>query len=398
MDRRQLAVLFVYSLVIWTIGNAVLPLLPLFAGSLGADYLHTGLYLAAAYASIAAGTTLAGWLSDRKGHRKAMMLLAGLAGSPFVLATALVQTFPELVVLTCVVWWLGGMAIALTNIVGGLSAGPGERGRVLGVLALAAPVGSVIGGLSIGSIADALGFSRMWIPLGLLWLVCPAVGLFVREVPGPSPPRDQPKAARGRIFTPAFLVLLACGISAATGSFIGSLGRSLLMQGLKFTDADITSTVLASGLVTLPFPVALGTLSDRVGRLRFIGLCYMAGVAGLVVYASATSLWAFWTAASLLAFVSYVSPGVSSALVVDLVDRPAIGRGLSVFSATGWVGAVIGFGGGGLAFERLGYARGFLVGALLVVVAMALLAPIAWLIRTHAARAPPIPDLEPRKE
>ena len=69
IEGRQLLALFGYSLVVWALGNGVLPLLPVFALDLGATKFTTGLYLASSYAAIAAGTLVAGWISDRFGHR-----------------------------------------------------------------------------------------------------------------------------------------------------------------------------------------------------------------------------------------------------------------------------------------------------------------------------------------
>lgn len=381
-SRRLLAILFVYALVIWSVGNGLLPLLPKFASQLGADDLAIGIYLASSYAAIALGTVTAGWLADRLGHRRTQMVVVGLAASPIVIATSYVTAFWQVVAMTAAIWWLGGIALTLASILAGLSAGPGERGAVLGILALAAPTGSIVGGLGIGFLADALGFSAMWTVLGVMWLVCPAAGLLVHEVSaGPPAPVAKTIRASG-MWTTAFLVLLFCGVLGAFGSFIGAFGRSLVMRA-TFSNEAITSTVAVSGLVTLPFPVVVGALSDRFGRLRFMALCYGAGIAGLLVYSVAGSLWEFWTASALVAFVSYVSTGVGYALVVDLVDRDSVGRGLAFFGATGWIGGILGFAAGGYLFTALGYADGFVVGASLVVVALLLLLPIGWAINSH---------------
>lgn len=83
------------------------------------------------------------------------------------------------------------------------------------------------------------------------------------------------------------------------------------------------------------------------------------------------------TAMALMAFVSYASSGVGSALVTDLVPPDALGHGMAAFNATTWVGAVVGFLGAGYAFRAIGPAESFLAGAGLMVLAVALLAPIA---------------------
>lgn len=365
----------------WSAGNGLLPLLPKFASSLGAPNQDIGIYLGIAYAAIAAGTLMAGWLADRIGRGRWLMVLVGLAISPLFAATSLVTALWQVVALNAAVWYLAGMALAFASILAGWSAGPGERGRVLGILAVAAPLGSIIGGLGIGFLEDRVGFSTMWLVLGLLYLFCPAMGLLIHDVP-PGRRAAPARAASSRsVSTTAFLVLLTCGVLAAFGSFIAALGRSLAMQD-AFSSTELTSTVAISGFVTLPLPFILGTLSDRIGRLQFLAVCYAIGVAGLLVYSGAALLWQFWVASALVAFVSYVSTGVGSALVVDLVDRPAVGRGLALFGATGWIGGILGFAVGGYLFPAVGFANGFLAGAILLVVALLLLPFIAIAIRS----------------
>ncbi len=379
MSRGQLVILFGYSLVPWTIGNGMLPLLPKYAGGLGADDVLIGIFLAISYASIALGTATAGWVADRMGRHGTLMVLVGLATVPFFLLTSRITVFWEAVVVTSFIWWLGGMSLTFAIIVAGLWAGPEERGRVLGVVAAAAPAGSILGGLGVGVLADELGFSTLWIALGLLYLACPAIGTLVRDVPEGRAQGDR-EVSGPAMWSAAFLILLVSGLLGAAGSFMGQLGRSLAMQ--DFSNADLTSTVAVSGLATLPFPFLLGSLSDRLGRLRFLALCFAAGIAGLLVYSGATLLWQFWLATALVGLVAFVSAGVGSALVVDLVDRPSVGRGLALFNMTGWAGGILGFAAGGYVFGEIGYAGGFLVGALLLVVAALLLPPIARAMRS----------------
>jgi MFS family permease len=82
ITRKQLATLFICSLIPWTVGNGLIPLLPVYSARLGADSASAGYYLALSYLAIASGAMSAGWVSDHLGRRKIPLIIAGLVGLP----------------------------------------------------------------------------------------------------------------------------------------------------------------------------------------------------------------------------------------------------------------------------------------------------------------------------
>lgn len=65
-----------------------------------------------------------------------------------------------------------------------------------------------------------------------------------------------------------------------------------------------------------------------------------------------------------------------AALVTDLVPQEALGRGMSLYSMTGWIGAVIGFASTGHAIQRLGMLATLIAGGMLPLISIALLMPV----------------------
>ena len=56
MSRKQLLLLFVGSLVLWTVGNGTMPIVPVYALRLGASQAVAGYFIAFAFLALAAGT------------------------------------------------------------------------------------------------------------------------------------------------------------------------------------------------------------------------------------------------------------------------------------------------------------------------------------------------------
>ena len=181
MKKKQILGLFVCSLVPWTVGNGLIPLLPVYATELGADSATAGYYLAFSYSALAVGAIAAGWLSDRFQHRKAPIILAGLAGIPLAWLLGRVESVWSLSVLTALLWLCGGFGLALVGILAGLSAGEHERGKIFGLLSLTSGLGSFIGGLASGTIADRWGFPAMFSAMAAILFLWPLAGLILTE-------------------------------------------------------------------------------------------------------------------------------------------------------------------------------------------------------------------------
>ena len=82
MRAPPLTLLVICSLVGGTVGNGLLPLLPLYALGFGLAQVALGAYLAGSYPALAAGALLAGWLADMTRRRKLLLLLAGALNMP----------------------------------------------------------------------------------------------------------------------------------------------------------------------------------------------------------------------------------------------------------------------------------------------------------------------------
>ena len=159
-------------------------------------------------------------------------------------------------------------------------------------------------------------------------------------------------------------LLAALTISAAR------LGTSLSMQGLGFSAGAVASTAAVSGLITIPATLLIGTLSDRLGRRRFLMLGYGLAAAAALVVSGATQLWHFWLAASLGLVAHSASGAVASAFATDLLAAEAVRRRLPWLNATSWLAGIVAFAGLGAAIDALGRGPAFMLCAGLALAAM----------------------------
>jgi MFS family permease len=374
LKSKAVAFLFFTNFVIFFIGTGLYPILPLYASQFGATRTLVGIYFALMYASISAGTVLAGWLVARLTHKVAF-IGAGVLGVPALVLLGQATALWQVILLTAIVWFSGGVGTALVSVFIGLYADDKSRGKSFGMMYLASPLASVIGGIIVGQLVAWRGYPLMFAVLAAIWSGWPLLGMVVvKDKPASAAARsaavsreEQPRF--GRAF---YMVLLAVLLSTTT-VYISRLSISLSMQTLNFSASAIASTATAGGLISIPLTFLMGTLSDRLGRKGFLVVGYLLAAAGSLSLGVAGQLWHFWLATILLLLTRSVNGSVAAALAIDLLGRERIGRGLPWLNAMNWLAGILGSAGAGLLMDSLGPTPVYLIAAALPVVAAALL-------------------------
>ncbi len=120
--RKQLFALFACSLVLWTVGNGLLPLLPLYDVHLGASPAVATYYMSIIYIGVAGGTFAACRVSDRFQRRRTTLVVVGVLAIPAVWLMGRATDLQQLTALTATAWFPGGMMLTTTGILTGLLA------------------------------------------------------------------------------------------------------------------------------------------------------------------------------------------------------------------------------------------------------------------------------------
>jgi MFS family permease len=218
---------------------------------------------------------------------------------------------------------------------------------------------------------DAWGYAGMSDVTTLFAALTPVAALLLvgegREVSVSTRQADPPGAARW--VSAAFLLLILAEVLGNFAAGPGNMGRSLSMSEKTFSNAAITTTMAAGGLISLPFPFLLGRLSDAVGRKSVLIGSFLAGTASLLLLIVSRSLWQFWAVAGLMS-VHAVSMTIGPAYVADLVRKDRVGTGISLFQSAAWIGTIVGLIYSGIAFQRLGMRISLAVGSLMPLLAV----------------------------
>ena len=337
----------------------LLPVLPLFIASRGANSLLVGLVFGAEVAGRAVGQYPAGRLSDRHGRRPVLVL--GLLVYALLFPLYLLPVPPTALIAVAFVQALAGGAVpvAATAMIADLTPSE-ERGRAYGMLRASDMagllLGPALGGLVAGYRLDAVfGAGAVVSLLGvLLTLRLPSARPRL-EADSAEPPLSSRRLLR--LLLP--VAVLGAPIYWVFGTYdsvwslyITSRGASPLLVGLSFTTYALP-VLLVGGLA--------GGLADRLGPVR-------AATAALLTYGLLAATYPFISNVPLLILIGFLEGTLTAAgnpaLMAEVSRRApagAQGRTQGAYSLMMLTAEVAGAVAGG-ALYVLGPAYAFLGG------------------------------------
>ncbi|MBI4346988.1 MAG: MFS transporter [Elusimicrobia bacterium] len=377
------AVSFVSSLGI----GVMLPLMPLYALSLGASPLQLGLMTSVFALANTAGQLVAGLRMDRAGSLPFIRVGTGV----YAAANALIATAQDAVSLIAY-RGLAGLG-AGANLVGSrvylTQVAPPERlGLVNGVIGSVGAAGSVVGPAFGGGIVALFDLRAPFLIvavtsgialLGLLALPRPAAQ--------PSVPRaDAPASALNR--SVVTLLLANALLAAGYGGFITTYAPfATEMRAWTLFEVGLLFTIAGSGSIV--FGAAMGHLADRVGRRRvailapipasLMGFAMVLGLERGLVY-----ITMFIAGAAIAGFTASWF-----ALLNDASPEGRKGRTFGFVSALSNVGTILGALGASVVWQLAGVQYGLVLASTFLLLAGPVLLALPSELRRSATTAQP---------
>ena len=373
ISKSQIAALFVCSMIPYLMGNAQISLLPLYLQRLGADPSSNGISLALVELALALGTFSSGWIANRLGRHKLILGGAALLSFPFSFLLSEVTNIGLLLFLLGIGWFLGGLVLGVLNILVGMMAGENERGKIFGILGLSAGVGTMIGAIVSGNLVNQWGFPTMFKVVACTQLLMPLAAFLLnmrhlKPAHTHNAARRQPWGAMGAVF----FVLMSIGIIVNGSTVVAVFGRPLLMDKMGFDANAITGVSAFAGAISIPVPLLVGWLSDKIGRYRLLIVCCVMVAFSVALNAVSSSIWQFWAVAAIGAG-NPASLAILSALVTDLAPADVLDKSLAWVVGGVWLGGVVGFLLTGYVVEQFGLTTSFLLGGALPLLGVLLL-------------------------
>jgi MFS family permease len=358
-----------------TASEMVYPLLPLFLTRvLGAGAMSLGVIEGVAEAANSILKIASGWLADRSGTPK-RLVLAGYGLSSLIRPViAVVTAWPQVLALRFVDRLGKGIRTAPRDAMLARLAPADRRGRVYGFHRAMDHAGAVAGPLVASAYlyfhpeAYRSLFAWTLVPGIIVILVLLRVPEQRRGTPATSTTPRAPRARMTRRFYLAVTVILIFSLGNASDAFLllrlGDLGVASVWIPLAWS---------ALHLVKMTSSVIGGALSDRLGRRAMIAL-------GWSWYAAIYAAFGFFNQLAIVIaiFLAYglyfgLTEGVEKAWVADMAPADARGTAFGIYNAALGAGGLVASVLFGAIWTRVSPRAAFLTGASLALIASVLL-------------------------
>ena len=351
----------------------VMPLLPIYARDFGATGTQLG-FLTASFAIARLITTFpGGWLADRAGRKKPIIL--GLLAYSVVMALyGFSQDANQLIVLRGFQGMASGVVWPVISTMVVDMVPPKDRGKAMGLYEMMHFLGMVIGPGLGGVLAGVFTIAVPFFVCGVLAFFSSILVVFtVQEtVTTKLSVDDSPTenayfginsktSGRNDIIravkelTPYAGIFVGLCVARFVLAFSNSLMQPVLSvyayEEIGISEAGVGMLFTVQGIVTLFATIPMGTVADRVGRKPMIvlGKIVHASAAILVIFSG--SLLPLLLVMTMRGFGRAASNPSITAMFSGLVPVSKRGRGMGIFNIFQNVGLVVGATAGGFLYE-----------------------------------------------
>lgn len=407
--QRNLGALFIAQTMTMVAFSFVFPFLPLYIQSLGiTDTTEAaqwaGVAIAATALSMSVAQPIWGNLADRHGRRP-MVLRSMIGSSVTIFLMGMVTSVPQLVALRFVQGMVSG-TLAAANALAAGSVPKHRLGFILGLMQVAVFIGTSVGPLIGGVLADNWGYRVPFFAAAALMLSGTAVVVtFVHEdfvPPSASAPKSGPLAeARSLLGLSSLPMLVTVVFLIQLGAQVISPVLTLFIAELNGEEnaATVAGIVIAgTGVMSAVAALALGRLGDRIGHTVILTACLAGAAVAYFPQALVREVWQLLLLRMVLGvFLGGLMPSANT-LLANLVPRErrgaAFGLTATAASLSNGVGPLSGAAiATGLGIRAIFVCTGFLY---VMAFAWALLGlqrrPLPAMARRVDTVAPAVPD------
>ena len=366
---KKLAALSIFSLVLRTIAQGLLPILPVIVQNTGANKSKNGIFMSIVYSMLLLGSLITGKKLSTKVSSPGFLILSVLLTAILIFLFGMQHSFYGLLTITSLLWFVAGINVTSVNILTGAYGDTEKSGRYFGILAVISLLGTIVGGFVVGPSIEKFGYFQSFSVFALLFIASsvPLIIISFKEQKLQAKRIDvnAQNVIDGFSFLKDFKYLLAGTLIVATMIYFFKLSLSLYMKSLNFSLTEISIGVSLGAIIACPFPWIFGVMTEKHSKRRLLLICYLSGVVAFALGFFSSIFLLAVAAVSFISVFSFCNKSVSSAIIMEIYSSGDYKKALSYYDVAAWGGGIIGYVLSGFLLEGIGFKGTFIAGVLI---------------------------------
>ena len=355
-----------------------IPVMPLFAATLGAGPAQVGTINGAFMLTAGLLSIPAGLLADRIGRRVPIIFGVSATALSSLLVTQCHQ--PGEIAAAYVLFGAGLAAFApgMLSLVADVMP-PQRLGQAYGWYTTAIYIAMTLGPATGGYLAKTVGLRQVFVVSGGLLATVVLLALFVLPQGAPRHKTELHAALAASRELLRSRNLLACllatfGSCIGFGVFLTFLPLYATRQG--YDPAQVGLVFAAQAITNVIGRVPIGSLADRVDRRLLVATGLICLAVALAVIGQCVQLEYLMACAVIMGVGMALTFTAIGALIAELVPPVQRGLAMGMYNSCIYLGMMAGSTVMGLALKRIGYPAGFAAAAAVALITLALFVPM----------------------
>jgi MFS family permease len=368
---KKLIPVVVFTLILRSITQGMVPLLPLLVEDMHISKLVNGVFMTTIYSMLLVGSYFAGNIFSHKIFSRQFLILTTGLTAILIFASGFQHGFLSLLIITSLLWLSAGVNITTINIITNQLAGKINAGRYFGIIAFINLTGAIIGGFTVGPMVEKFGCfnSFSWFTIAFVITVSPLLFVFSKDTSSNDTSHKDVVGPKF-VFTRNFKLILIGTLLVYILVFLFKMALTLFMKNALYTITEISIAIAIGSVISSPFAYLFGHYTSSLNKKLLLIICYSCGVLAFVGSLMSSNYIVAITSIVFISIYSFSNKSISPILILDYYDSQHQNKALSYYDMATCGGGALGFAVGGTSLEYVGFIPTFIIGLAIAIIAL----------------------------
>lgn len=352
MNKKNIYILTLCSLVLRVFVQGLLPVYPVLIQNTGAKVSQIGYFMALIYVASLIGTLCSGYFIPKRVNPKTFLIFVVIPIAFTLWFVGMQKDYSSLLAISFCLSFFSAANINANAILTGHYSKKNNLAKNFGWLGLSSILATLLGGLLIGWSIDNFGMQTAFLLFALIFIFFSASIVFADNISVQNTPQSSNLSFK---LNKKFLLFIISSILIILLIHLFKMSLSLEMKKSGYTLTNISLYSAYGTLLVLFVPQLLGYLNKNIKAHSLLIYCYITTVLAFLILLSGLHALTIVLAIACISILAYASRIPAMSLLYSWFSINTFPRAQTYYAASAWAAAIAGYLSVGEILEKFGF-------------------------------------------